>query len=143
MRNWNTAGVWRGATLALLACLPALACEEKRPPPDVATSNSVAAPVTSAPTAAALQAVEQACTGICERSRVLKCQRADDCLLNCVGAATGTPCSPEFQSFYQCLGLQPIKNWECAEDGIAAIRVGFCEKEQERVLQCMETKAKL
>jgi hypothetical protein len=143
MRDWNSGAAWRAATLVVLACLPAPACAEKPTRLGSTASSASAAPAASAPTAATLQAVEQACASICERSKVLKCQRADDCLLHCVGAATGTPCNPEFQSFYQCLVPQPIKNWECAEDGIAAIRVGVCEKEQEVVLQCMEAKAKL
>jgi hypothetical protein len=142
MRQWNP-GARRAATLLLVAGSSVVACAEKPAPPAVTMKSASVAPATSAPTTAALQAVEQACASICERSRVLKCQRADDCLLNCMGAATGTPCNPEFQSFYQCLVPQPIKNWECAEDGIAAIRVGICEKEQERVLHCMEAKAKL
>lgn len=82
------------------------------------------------------------CSSICERSRVLRCPRADDCIPNCVGAAAGTPCNAEFQAFYRCLVPQPIKNWECAEDGVAAIKPGFCEKEQENAVRCMEAKAK-
>jgi hypothetical protein len=55
--------------------------------------------------------------------------------------AAGTPCSESFAALYQCLVREPIEHWECAEDGIAAIRVGFCEKEQERAVGCMEAKA--
>jgi hypothetical protein len=45
-------------------------------------------------------------------------------------------------AFYQCLVPQPIKNWECDEEGVAAIKPGICDKEQERAIQCMQAKAK-
>lgn len=85
--------------------------------------------------------VPEACGHICERSRALKCQNADGCLVDCVAAGTGTPCNAEFQAFYRCLTPQPAHNWECAEDGIAAIKPGFCDEQQERVVRCMEAKA--
>lgn len=85
--------------------------------------------------------VPEACGSICERSQVLKCQNANRCLVDCVAAGTGTPCNAEFQAFYRCLMPQPVHNWECADDGIAAIKPGFCEEQQERAVQCMEAKA--
>jgi hypothetical protein len=60
---------------------------------------------------------------------------------NCLAMAVGTPCTDEFAALYACLVKEPPERWECAEDGVAAIRDGFCEKEQERAVGCMETKA--
>jgi hypothetical protein len=60
---------------------------------------------------------------------------------NCLAMAVGTPCTDEFSAFYRCLVAEPIEHWECAEDGVAAIREGFCEEEQERAVGCMEAKA--
>jgi hypothetical protein len=88
-----------------------------------------------------IASVRDDCSSICERSRVLRCQNADECMQNCLGSAIGTPCTAEFLAFYQCLLPQPIKNWECAEDGVAAIREGFCDQEQEHAVRCMEAKA--
>ena len=85
--------------------------------------------------------VPEACGSICERSQVLKCQNANGCLVDCVAAGTGTPCNAEFQAFYRCLMPQPVHKWDCADDGIAAIKPGFCEGQQERAVQCMEAKA--
>ena len=56
--------------------------------------------------------------------------------------AVGTPCSEAFLRFYACLVREPVEHWECSDDGIAAIKEGFCEKEQEAAIGCMEAKAK-
>lgn len=85
--------------------------------------------------------LEPTCAKICEHSSVLHCKNADQCALNCVAAATGTPCNDEFRAFYQCLVTQPAANWECSEDGVAAVREGFCDKPQERAITCMDQKA--
>jgi hypothetical protein len=128
------------AAWVVFACSFSVACVERRErfAGDAGTSSAAAS---ARPGPAKLAEIEAACAAICERSRVLRCQNADECLPNCLGAASGTPCNAEFQAFYQCLVPQPIKNWECAEDGVAAIRPGFCEKEQERALSCMQAKA--
>jgi hypothetical protein len=54
--------------------------------------------------------------------------------------ASLTPCNPQVASFYQCLKVQPLSNWECDDDGVGAIKVGFCEKEQAAAVGCMEAK---
>jgi hypothetical protein len=113
------------------------------------SSSSGSASTPAAPSAAAstagqpsLAGVADACKSICERSRELKCKNADECLLDCVAAGSQTPCNAEFQVFYGCLREQPSQNWECAEDGVAAIKPPFCDQQQERAVRCMEVKAK-
>ncbi len=86
------------------------------------------------------QNLQRACKDICDRSRRLKCTHVDECLPNCIAMASATPCSEEVAVFYECLNRQPLQNWECAEDGVAAIRDGFCNKEQGRAVGCMEAK---
>lgn len=114
-------------------------CVEKRNRAEaMAYQSSSAAASSNAPKTGD---VKDSCASICERSHVLRCTNADQCLVNCVGAGTGTPCNAEFLAFYQCLVPQPIANWECAEDGVAAIKPGICNKEQERAVRCMESKA--
>jgi hypothetical protein len=142
MAVWNFGGARLYRILAGFACVLSSACVEKREQKELWGDAGSSLSVASARPAAPAFDVESACSSICERSRVLRCQRADDCMPNCVGAASGTPCNPEFQAFYRCLVPQPIKNWECAEDGVAAIKPGFCEKEQENSVRCMEAKAK-
>ena len=86
--------------------------------------------------------IERACGEICQRSGQLKCSHASECMVNCLAMGTVTPCTPEMTAFYRCLVKQPAKNWECDEDGVAAIRQGFCDKEQEKTVLCMDKRAK-
>ena len=55
-------------------------------------------------------------------------------------AAIGA-CERQFAGFYRCLSGEPSEHWRCDEDGVAAIREGFCDKEQEATVQCMEQNA--
>ena len=55
--------------------------------------------------------------------------------------ASVTPCSEPMTAFYDCLVRQPASHWRCdSESGIAQIREGFCEKEQQQTVTCMEAK---
>ena len=131
--------VRHAACSVALFCL--VACAKKAAPVDSLGASSASA--TSANTTASTGELDlaQTCTQICERSHVLKCSHASQCLTNCVAAASGTPCNPEFTAFYGCIVKEPIKNWECAEDGVASIREGLCDAEQERAVACMQAKA--
>jgi hypothetical protein len=80
------------------------------------------------------------CKQICDRSRELKCSHAGECEPNCVASAANTPCKEQFLAFYGCLSGQPLQNFRCEEDGVAAIREGFCDKEQAATAACMELK---
>lgn len=84
--------------------------------------------------------VAKACAYICKQSDDLKCEHASRCLRNCLAMGTLTPCADQTTSFYGCLVHQPTQNWKCDEKGVAAIRAGFCDAEQERVVVCMESK---
>jgi hypothetical protein len=46
-------------------------------------------------------------------------------------------CSSAFGRMYACLVKEPIAHWECGEDGIAAIRDGFCDAEQSDASRCL------
>jgi len=51
----------------------------------------------------------------------------------------GSPiCSREVSELFKCLVRQPTKNWECDEDGIGAIRDPYCEKEQAKLVGCIQ-----
>jgi hypothetical protein len=82
------------------------------------------------------------CTAICERSRKLRCKNTAECEHHCQAMGLVTGCNEQMVALYRCLGEQTLDHWECAEDGVAAIRDGFCELEQEKAVACVETKAK-
>lgn len=86
--------------------------------------------------------VEKTCRQICERSRQLSCGHAEKCLPNCLAMGSQTPCTTEILRFFQCLKGQPAQNWQCAPDGVAAIRDGFCDDEQRLTVACMQAKMK-
>jgi hypothetical protein len=117
------------ATAVSQAAAPAAAPSLSHSPPAAVVDRQTA------------NAVEQSCKGICEHSKTLKCAHAEECMKNCIGMGVGTPCSEQFSALYACFLREPIAHWECSEDGIAAIREGYCEKEQERAVGCMEAKA--
>ena len=85
---------------------------------------------------------QSACREICSRSDALHCVHADECSRNCLAMASLTPCTTEIVAMQRCLTKQPVKNWECAEDGVAAVREGFCDSEQQRAVACMDAKMK-
>jgi hypothetical protein len=145
---------WR-AFLAMVACAGLVnACKKPAPVPEqahpVREQASAAGPVT-VPSARALAPllservkvlpeVHETCHKICERSTQLKCRNADECLANCYGMASLTPCSKEFNALFPCLLREPLEHWECGEDGIGAIRAGYCDAEQSEAVACMEKK---
>jgi hypothetical protein len=127
------------------------ACVQSSPPAasDAGASAAVVRAAVAPPTPPPLDPrphgdpeIERTCAAICEQSQQLKCSHASDCMVNCLAMGTVTPCTPEMKTFYKCLLKQGIKNWECDEDGVAAIRRGFCDKEQETVVLCMDKKVK-
>lgn len=82
--------------------------------------------------------VSAACDKICARSRELKCSGQARCLPGCVEMAAIPGCVAPFASLYACLAAEPVAHWECAEDGVGAIRDGYCEKEQAAAAKCVE-----
>jgi hypothetical protein len=85
-------------------------------------------------------AARESCRDICERSKQLNCAHGDECLGNCIGMATLTPCSAEFAKLLPCWLKEPLAHWECGDDGVGAIREGYCDKEQADAVACMEKK---
>lgn len=120
------------------ASVAARAATSASPPPERATVTGSAAP--SAGLAAVPEGLARDCKKICAHSDELKCAHATECLPNCIAAAAVTPCASEFRALYACLVPQPLQNWQCDEDGVAAIRDGFCEAEQKASFECMQQK---
>jgi hypothetical protein len=99
-------------------------------------------PQGSAATVLAASSIVSTCSEICRRSQELRCKNAHECEPNCRAMAALKPCRESVSALFGCLVRQPLTNWECAEDGVAAIREGFCEAEQARAVGCMEDKLK-
>ena len=59
----------------------------------------------------------------------------------CLQMAGVPGCSQPFEQLYSCLAAEPVAHWECAEDGMGAIRDGYCEKEQSAAANCTAGKA--
>jgi hypothetical protein len=125
---------------ALLIVAAAAGCEGKAAPAPLPIQVAAARASTEAPAELGTAVLDKLCTQICDHSRVLKCKAPDVCKPNCLAMASLTPCGDEFRAFYGCLVGQPSQNWECSEDGVAAIREGFCESQQTRVAACMNAK---
>jgi len=83
-------------------------------------------------------AVSAACDEICSRSRELHCAGQARCPQGCVEMAAIPGCEPPFAALYTCLTAEPVAHWECSEDGVAAIRDGYCEKQQAAAASCVE-----
>lgn len=83
---------------------------------------------------------KESCRAICERSSQLKCKNTDECVPNCLAMASLTPCTAEIATMFGCILREPIAHWECAEDGVGAIRDGYCNDEQGKAVACMEQK---
>jgi hypothetical protein len=84
--------------------------------------------------------LERSCRTICDRSRRLACENASQCMPNCLAMGSVTPCTDAITTLYQCLVGQPVQNWECAPDGVAAIKDGFCDDAQRQAVTCMAAK---
>jgi hypothetical protein len=84
--------------------------------------------------------LERSCREICDRSRRLNCENVAKCMPNCLAMGSLTPCTEQISAFYRCLVGEPLQHWDCAPDGVAAIRNGFCDREQGATAACMEAK---
>ncbi len=130
--NADTAGSPESAPAASPASAPIHAA--------VAAPPAAPAPPAVSPESA--RAIERSCAKICAHSTALRCAHPEDCTPNCLAMAIGTPCADEFAGLYRCLEGEPVGHWECAEDGVAAVREGYCEREQAAAVGCMEAKAR-
>jgi hypothetical protein len=86
------------------------------------------------------QDLERTCRSICDRSRKLACPKVAECMPNCTAMGSATPCTAEFLAMFGCLVKQPLSNWECAPDGVAAVKDGVCDAEQRAAIGCMQLK---
>lgn len=140
----RTAGHHGALVVALLGAFCGLgAC--KNSVDDQAGTKPAAAAVEAAPptlpsatpTAAPAAAGADPCISACQRSRDLKCPDAARCEATCVALRDSEPCGNEMRAALRCFAAQPVASWECGEDGMAAIREGFCGDQQQQVVTCL------
>ena len=78
------------------------------------------------------------CPTICQRSKDLGCSIGpEDCITACEEMQDVPVCKAEMQEVVGCMITKPAKDWECSEEGIAAIRDGVCDDEQRRFMTCI------
>lgn len=152
--GWVVRGAHSCAYLGIFALVAACAQRENPRPmgadaeaAPVASRAAVLASAASAASAAPLVPADATtraqCANICERSNTLHCKQASECLPNCLAMQAATPCGVPFSAFYACLVREPTSHYQCDEQsGVAQIKDGFCEKEQQVAYQCMAEKMK-
>jgi len=114
-----------------------------------ATAKAQATPASEQPPQAKLRNEEASeaeftdaaamCKSICRRSEPLRCKNGQECMLRCESMAGSPVCSVQVQDLFKCLLRQPTVNWECDEDGIGAIRDPYCDKEQSKLVACIQS----
>jgi hypothetical protein len=142
------------ALASAMLLFAAAACARKAPGEGADPLHDAAAALSSAPRVVSAArpapsqeprvtipaALKDTCRDICARSQQLKCKSSEQCAPNCIAMAALTPCSPQISALFSCILREPLAHWECAEDGVAAIRKGYCDAEQEQAVTCMEQK---
>lgn len=112
-----------------LATLLCLACDKPSAPREESSGESTRE-------AAKLPATSR-CAAICSRSTELGCAQAGNCERLCADSMTDVPCEPEMAAATACMLTHPASDWECSDDGFAAIKSGVCTTEQEAFAGCM------
>ena len=140
----------RVAVLALVVSLGGACRSNPTPTREPAPSTRPAATVPGtapapmpapAATTPAATAGPNPCAAICERSRPLDCKRKAACVETCGQMREAGDCSGEMAAVLECMGRQPVGNWECNEDGDAALKDGFCNTQQGRFVACAQKAA--
>ena len=132
---------WIGG-LALVACL---ACKGKPVQSGALVATTPAPPPVSAPAATAPPGTESgpdSCARICGRTRPLACKRATECVANCREMRQTDACVGEMTAVLTCFAREPVAHWECNEDGEAAIKDGYCDEEQGKLVACAQKTAR-
>ncbi|MET0794650.1 MAG: hypothetical protein ABW061_24225 [Polyangiaceae bacterium] len=88
-----------------------------------------------------MEAATDPCSVMCDHSRALHCNDVARCAENCAELVKQPLCKSELERALHCIVAEPRQHWECSEDGLAAIKVGFCDPEQAAYAACMERSA--
>jgi hypothetical protein len=117
-----------------------------------AAAPAAAAPRAAAPAVAAAQALPVAlaaeraasCTALCKKTEPLKCPAQNQCKDTCLSSFTVPICSPELGQFLACTSQSALAHFDCdPESGNPMLKDGYCDKEQEAVVNCLGTALQL
>ena len=109
-------------------------------PNTVLPSGAPAAPppAPGAPSSSAVPSGVDPCHDLCKKSEELHCAHADSCLVRCRESVEDAPCADELRVALRCFIRQPVSRWECGDDdGLASVKDGTCDAEQERYARCV------
>lgn len=129
----NATGASERSPVHAVAVTPAAAVAAPAEPEEPAAPKS-AAPGPASPQN--LAAIKQ-CAEICARSTQLKCAHASECEALCIDSLESATCMPQMKSATDCMLAKPIASWQCSEDGVAAIKPGICDAEQQAFVSCV------
>jgi hypothetical protein len=79
------------------------------------------------------------CDKFCTTANSLKCPNTPmNCVAACQQLITAVPkCQTQLEAVVNCSANQPVSNWECAADGEAEIKDGFCDPEGQAAAICI------
>lgn len=78
------------------------------------------------------------CETICLRSKELNCKlQGEVCKAACIESRDVPVCFNEMAEVMGCVVKEPVANWECSDEDIAAVKDGYCQTEQERFIRCL------
>ena len=119
------------------AVSPSSAAPSDEPPSQRTTAVSTSA-ATKTPAATGTPAgTNDSCAEMCARTEALRCGAADRCTKLCLESMRDNPCPGSMAAFMRCATAEPAAHWECTEDGVAAVKDGYCDAEQRSVITCV------
>jgi hypothetical protein len=113
------------------------------PKPVAAAASAIPDPSTPRAVAAETSLAQRAtrCTEVCDRTTKLGCGARQACLDDCAQANDGSVCGAQMSAFMACALTHPVEHWECTESGVAALRQGYCDTEQQTFVGCFQAAA--
>jgi hypothetical protein len=93
-------------------------------------------------TSAKASAPVDPCTIMCRHSDRLACSGLAQCGESCRQLVALPDCAAEMAAALACFIKEPDDHWQCGDDGLAAIREGYCEREQAAYVNCLQRSEK-
>jgi len=120
------------------ACQRTEAAPDRSAPTPASASAPISQPSRPSDASGAAEAPARACQVACAVARELGCARAADCAATCVEMWNAPACREPVRAALECFAAEPASRWECDEEGQAAIRDGYCDREQQAAARCLE-----
>lgn len=133
---WGALGV-AGCDGAAAEATPARESIEVPKLPRAAMTTQPSTPLAPSPKPSAASATSSHCDQICARTSELGCALAAQCAELCLEAMQHGGCEPEMAAVARCVLSEPVSHWECTPPGLASIKQGFCDSEQQAFVHCV------